>query len=119
MVHLLFGFSGRINRAKWWLLLLAIVIINLVPVAINLGLGPPRELARAIGYAGSAVTLWVSLAAGAKRLHDLNRSGAWLVLLVGVPFVLAQVLKFLVLPQVLVFLAPSIMGYPTPSDAEV
>jgi len=88
--NLLFGFSGRINRAKWWLTVLVAVIINiLVSVVSNV-----VESAAVIGIIGivSFVALfWVSLAAGVKRLHDLNRTGAWLILFYLGPVLLAAV----------------------------
>jgi uncharacterized membrane protein YhaH (DUF805 family) len=76
--HLLFGFSGRINRAKWWLAFLISAIIGVVASIVS----------GVTSYGvGAAVTLlafipqfWISLAASVKRLHDLNRTGGWLVL---------------------------------------
>jgi uncharacterized membrane protein YhaH (DUF805 family) len=83
--HILFSFSGRINRAKWWLSILIIAIFNIVVgyVLQNLPQG-----ASIIGFIVWLIGLWMSLAIGAKRLHDLNRSGAWLVLFIGGPLLL-------------------------------
>ena len=87
--NLLFGFSGRINRAKWWLTVLVTIIISVViqlVVAINETVGGILALISFI------VTIWIGLAAGAKRLHDLNRTAAWLVVFYGVPIVLIIIL---------------------------
>jgi uncharacterized membrane protein YhaH (DUF805 family) len=83
--NLLFGFRGRINRAKWWLACLAIAILYLV---MWLATKASETIGGIIALIGLIVVIWVSLAAGAKRLHDLNRTGAWLVLFMGAPIVL-------------------------------
>jgi|SoiMethySBSTD1v2_1073268.scaffolds.fasta_scaffold766683_2 uncharacterized membrane protein YhaH (DUF805 family) len=77
--HLLFGFGGRINRAKWWLTVLVSIIISVV-VGIVTAVIPSESLGAVITLAAFIPQLWISLAAGVKRLHDLNRTGAWLVL---------------------------------------
>jgi uncharacterized membrane protein YhaH (DUF805 family) len=84
--HILFGFRGRINRAKWWLAVLAIIILDIVMAILNKAVA--ETLASVLGLVIGIVVLWISLAAGAKRLHDLNRSGAWLVLFIGGPLLL-------------------------------
>jgi uncharacterized membrane protein YhaH (DUF805 family) len=89
--NLLFGFTGRINRAKWWLAVLVTVIINLLVSLISAVI--PSDLAGGVlALIGFVIMLWISLAAGAKRLHDLNRTAAWLVVFYGVPLLLMIVL---------------------------
>ena len=85
MVHVPFGFSGRINRATWW------VTVLVPPFAGSLlwrltDPDPNSNLGVIVDAVVWIVMLWVWFAAGAKRLHDLNRTGAWVVLLVGGPF---------------------------------
>jgi uncharacterized membrane protein YhaH (DUF805 family) len=41
-----------------------------------------------VGLLITIANIWIALAAGAKRLHDLNRTGAWLVFFFGVPVLL-------------------------------
>jgi len=87
--NLLFGFSGRINRAKWWLAVLITVIISVV---IQLATAISETVGGIAALIGFIVTLWIGLAAAAKRLHDLNRTAAWLVVFYGVPILLLIVL---------------------------
>ena len=59
-----FNFSGRATRAEnWWWALFAF-LFGLIPLA-------------------GLVTLIPSLALGARRLHDINRTGWWLLLVLG------------------------------------
>lgn len=87
--NLLFGFSGRINRAKWWLAVLITVIIS---VLVQIVVGISETVGGILALIGFVATLWIGLAAGAKRLHDLNRTAAWLVVFYGVPILLLIVL---------------------------
>ncbi len=102
--HLLFGFSGRIHRAKYWLgvvlwalagLLAFGIILNVTWHAIsaysadntggfiaNLGLG--IVLCVVVGIP----TLISGCAIGVKRLHDRNRSGWWILVFYFGPSVL-------------------------------
>jgi uncharacterized membrane protein YhaH (DUF805 family) len=57
-----FNFSGRATRAEHWWWVLFAALLGIIPFA---------------GF----VTLIPSLAVGARRLHDINRSGWWLLLL--------------------------------------
>ncbi len=89
---LLFGFTGRINRAKFWLVhLAALVVIGVLMgiIAAASGLGADGKGPGAVAVIVFAVVyialLWVSLALSVKRCHDRNRSG-WFVLLSLVPF---------------------------------
>ena len=64
------GFSGRAARSEfWWFCLFQLLISVLLAVVI--------------GHRGSVVSLLLalpSLAVGARRLHDIGRSGWWLLL---------------------------------------
>ena len=88
--HLLFSFSGRINRAKWWLTVLITAIINVL-VSLITGAIQADVIGAILALIGFIVVLWISLAAGAKRLHDLNRTAAWMVVFYGVPILLVIV----------------------------
>jgi uncharacterized membrane protein YhaH (DUF805 family) len=85
--QLLFSFSGRINRAKWWLAVLVLFLLQIVIMGLTMVV-PSEGFITVLNWAYFILSLWISLAAGTKRLHDLNRTGAWLVLFMGAPFVL-------------------------------
>jgi uncharacterized membrane protein YhaH (DUF805 family) len=111
--HLFFGFSGRINRGKYWLTLAIWILIWFVGIVAfvvgdlaifdrNLKDGslPSPEDSDAFwmvrDYGALSVIIlvclivsWVSaLAIGVKRLHDRDRSGWWIVLFYFGPGVL-------------------------------
>lgn len=76
------SFEGRARRAEFWNfhlwnLVIALIIFTL-EVAINTILGPTTHGFLSIMYA--VFVFLPSLAVGVRRLHDLNRSGAWMLL---------------------------------------
>ncbi len=89
--HMLFSFSGRINRAKWWLAVLIVFIIQVVIYILTTAM-PSDGVISLVSFVVAIVVLWISLAVGAKRLHDLNRSAAWLVLFIGGQILLIVIL---------------------------
>lgn len=87
---LFFSFSGRINRAKYWLasilLLLAfllLIFVALVPFAISADeltivvLVPLLVIGAGVMISGLAIA--------SKRLHDRNKSAWWLLLFYVAP----------------------------------
>src|SRR5207237_6694121 len=71
--HVLFGFQGRINRAKWWLSLLIAFILFYVVGSIARVVDAERgKTLLLLLYV--VVFVWLSLAASVKRLHDINLS---------------------------------------------
>jgi uncharacterized membrane protein YhaH (DUF805 family) len=119
VVHSYFGFSGRINRAKFWLLSILLVVFSVIAWIVALlaaflitglaltdgalpGLDEPGKLVQLIlDYAvaflvlfGVTIAIWVSyLAIGVKRLHDRDRSGWWIVVFYIVPWLLGSVVN--------------------------
>jgi uncharacterized membrane protein YhaH (DUF805 family) len=84
---LLFGFRGRINRAKYWLAVLIYVISLSILWAIVYWY--ELEGGALIAVAVFALPLWVSgIAVGIKRLHDRDKSGWWILLFYFGPQVL-------------------------------
>jgi len=88
VLHLFFGFGGRINRAKYWFTLVIWILIWIIAVEKFVKIIVDYAVLFIIVLA--FVTLgWVSaFAIGVKRLHDRNRSGWWIVLFYVVPAVL-------------------------------
>ena len=89
-----FSFEGRISRSTWWMkyflpilgITIGIGILDMI-VGVEFFLLEPDPFT---GYPGLVIGLlsliwmlpylWISLAAGAKRLHDRNHSGWWQLL---------------------------------------
>ena len=111
----LFGFNGRINRARYWLAgliifcwMLFLMLLLILPIGYFFGspvnfsfsignlfviFDPAslREKSRSeiaviiVNFFTMPLFLWVSLATSVKRLHDRDRSGWWLVPFFVVP----------------------------------
>lgn len=109
----LFGFKGRINRAKYWLAGLVVLSFMVLFAALAVATGVVargggisfslddvfrvldpagwRALSLAelpmllLKTAGTALFLWIFLATSIKRLHDRDRSGWWMVPFFAVP----------------------------------
>jgi len=97
MTSLLFGFQGRANRAKFWLVALAIFVVEAILFAVlgsNVAMSDdPQEALARMGPVTSIVLLlfgilvtWISIAVGIKRFHDRNKSGVW-ILIIFVPVI--------------------------------
>ena len=88
---ILFSFEGRIGRGVYWLAILALIVAVLVltfaPFLLN-----SEEWAVLIAALTSQfiwlLSLWPILAVGAKRLHDRNKNGWWLLVFWLLPFAL-------------------------------
>ncbi len=87
MIRLLFGFEGRINRGRFWLV--ATICAGLCLAAIGLAMMTGSSSV-AFGVWLVAIVLCVvcAVAAGIKRLHDRNKSPWWLLLFYGGPLAL-------------------------------
>jgi uncharacterized membrane protein YhaH (DUF805 family) len=85
LMGLLFSFEGRINRGKFWLAVLAYVIISIV-LAFLLIIPVLGWLLAGIGYIGMIVSgIFVAI----KRLHDRNKPGWWVAIFYIVPMLLS------------------------------
>ena len=102
---LLFSFNGRINRAKYWLVFLFnMVVPNVAGVFALATLGafeiepasgefesPGLWIAGLMGLAIFVFSMWTTLAAAVKRLHDRNKSGWWILVFGVLPVALGAV----------------------------
>jgi uncharacterized membrane protein YhaH (DUF805 family) len=109
--QLLFSFQGRINRAKYWLIaILSLVVMVLVGSAafflFAMG-GGGFILGSVLMFAVGIGAIWIGLAVGAKRLHDLGKSAWWLLLFYVVPGVLQGIGDRLDVPLAYVFYLPA------------
>lgn len=97
-----FDFSGRSRRKEYWMYTLFVVIVTIVLAIIDTALGldgsatsdpdmtgPPISPATGglLGNIFALATFIPSLAVGVRRLHDLDRSGWWILLPLGPIFV--------------------------------
>jgi uncharacterized membrane protein YhaH (DUF805 family) len=89
ILQLWFGFSGRINRAKCWLVgLVNIAIIIVAAVFAYLAGSPIAWVPFAIVYLALAIS---GIAITIKRLHDRDKSGWWALLFLVAPSILSGV----------------------------
>src|SRR6478735_1760251 len=70
------NFEGRATRPEFWWVALAIYVVGLVLYLIDLALFGLPVLSGLFWLA----TIVPYLAVGARRLHDTNRSGWWLLI---------------------------------------
>ena len=85
-------FSGRARRTEYWMFVLFSIIVGVV-----LSIVDAMITGGLLGMIYALAILIPSLAVGARRLHDTNRSGWWLLIAL-VPFVGVLILiYFLVL----------------------
>jgi uncharacterized membrane protein YhaH (DUF805 family) len=111
----LFGFKGRINRAKYWLAGLVILSLMIIFASLAVGVGIVAKGGEiSFGYdfedifnlldpaswqalslaklpvllvqtGGTALFFWIFVATSIKRLHDRNKSAWWMVPFFAVP----------------------------------
>ena len=74
-------FRGRSSRAEYWWWTLFIVLVGIIATAIDtVVLGTDLWDTGLVGWVFSLATLSPDLAVSVRRLHDINRSGWWLLL---------------------------------------
>jgi uncharacterized membrane protein YhaH (DUF805 family) len=82
--HLLFGFEGRINRARYWM---GAVVLGLVSWAMAAaGAVADSTFVWSVVTAIGLFMVWAGLALSIKRWHDRDKSGWW-VFINLVPFI--------------------------------
>ena len=83
-------FSGRSTRAEywWWVLFLVLADLLLSIVDIMMGTYDASSNNGLISGLFSLVTLIPSLSLGVRRLHDINRTGWWQLMWVGIIFLI-------------------------------
>ena len=73
------GFSGRARRTEYWMFVLCNIVVSIV-IGILAPLIFSGIIANTIGWAYLLVVLIPSLAILARRLHDIDRSGWWILI---------------------------------------
>jgi uncharacterized membrane protein YhaH (DUF805 family) len=88
---ILFSFEGRIGRGTYWLAILAVIVAVLVVTVAPFLLDSEAAAVLMLALASQFIwllSLWPMLAVGAKRLHDRNKNGWWLLVFWLLPFAL-------------------------------
>ncbi|AOJ31461.1 DUF805 domain-containing protein [Burkholderia metallica] len=80
---LLFSFEGRIGRLPWWIYVLVSTVLSAVIDAGSRGStqDDPSLPAMLALIVVAVVAAWSSIAVGVKRLHDIDKSGWWMLLM--------------------------------------
>jgi len=94
-----FDFSGRSSRQEFWWFQLGIIILGIpiivlfIPVYLLAWWASGNEafadnLINVISSIYSIFTLIITISIFVRRLHDINRSGWWLLMLIPASFIL-------------------------------
>ncbi len=86
-----FCFTGRANRKSFWLYVLVVAVVGTV-------LGMIPGVGRILSGVWVLALLCPSLGIGARRLHDVGKTG-WLLLLALIPGIGALIILFLCIPE--------------------
>ena len=86
---LFFSFQGRINRSIWWLVIAGTLFLDLGVYLATASWEDPT-----VSLVVGLVALALRIAPSIKRLHDRNKSGAWLWLYFGLPQVVVVLTLF-------------------------
>ena len=70
------NFNGRAMRSEYWYWVLFAFLLGLFASIVDTILGTPNLISSIISLA----LLLPGLAVGARRLHDINRTGWWLLI---------------------------------------
>ncbi|MBT55200.1 MAG: DUF805 domain-containing protein [Mameliella sp.] len=82
------NFEGRSNRGEYWWAFLAIILISIVLTVVDGMIGMPL-----FGSIFSLATLVPGIAIGIRRLHDIDKSG-WFLLIGLIPIIGALILIY-------------------------
>lgn len=70
------NFSGRALRSEFWYWVLFCFILGITTAILDMAIFPGNQISP-LNSIASLITLLPSLAVGARRLHDIDRTGWW------------------------------------------
>ncbi len=73
------GFEGRASRSAYWYWTLFAILVSIVTSLLDVLIFPTMDFSPLNSLAGLALFL-PGLAVGIRRLHDLDRTGWWVLL---------------------------------------
>ena len=73
------GFSGRAARSEYWYWVLFALLVGIVTAILDAAIFPYTEFGP-LNSVSSLILLLPGIAIGARRLHDRDYSGWWLLL---------------------------------------
>jgi len=77
------NFSGRAIRSEYWFWTLFAILVSIVTSALDYAIFPHMDLSPINSLASLALFL-PGLAVSIRRLHDLDRTGWWILILLTV-----------------------------------
>jgi uncharacterized membrane protein YhaH (DUF805 family) len=77
---ILFSFTGRLNRAPYWLASAAVVVAVLICIGIAVAIDLATSAMVVLFLPLFVALIWITLALAIKRLHERDKS-AWCVLM--------------------------------------
>jgi uncharacterized membrane protein YhaH (DUF805 family) len=94
-VNLFISPSGRINRAKFWIVALCCGVFFLAVLGITVAVSGSLSAVFGAAIIAYIPMIYVGVVNAIKRMHDRNKTGWWVVLFYGAPFVLPLVAAIL------------------------
>jgi uncharacterized membrane protein YhaH (DUF805 family) len=88
---LLFSFTGRLNRASYWLATIGLLIVAVLVLTAAFTIAARSAVTIMVASVVLLVVIWGVLALITKRLHDRNKSASWVLLFYFVPPILQAI----------------------------
>lgn len=75
------GFSGRATRPEYWWFILFVLLVQLVSQTIDAAVfGAGEDAGQPLSIVASLALLLPSIAVAVRRLHDIGRTGWWVLI---------------------------------------
>jgi uncharacterized membrane protein YhaH (DUF805 family) len=88
LVNLFIGFNGRINRAKFWIVVLCCLAFLVAVTGVTAAMSSSMTTVFGAALIAYIPITYVGVVSAIKRLHDRNKSGWWVLLFYGAPMAL-------------------------------